>query len=159
MKSSGCEKSLLKGGHLRPVCRVADPSVVVEQNPNTPVAQLEAEAVLVAVVDPLGDEDGALLAGQHARLLPRRHHHQGRRDRLVQRCRPRSRSRLLVRRGVDDVVVVVVGVVVLVVLLVFREGEGEDGGGEGGDVREGVGTVVGRLAAAGGWQVGREETG
>ena len=143
MKSGGCEKSLLKGGHLRPVCRVADPSVVVEQNPNTPVAQLETKPILVAVVDPLGDEDGALFAGQHAGLLPRRHHHQGRSDRLVQRCRPRSRSGLLIRR-VDNVVVVV-GVVMLVLV---GEGEGEDGGGEGGDVGEGVGAVVGRLCTA-----------
>ena len=142
-RCENCEKTLLKGGHLRPVRRVADPRVVVEQNPNTPVAQLKAKAVLVAVVDPLGDEDGALLARQHARLLPRRHHHQCRRDRLVQRCRPRSRSCLLVRRV--DGVVVVVGIVMLVLV---GEGEGEDGGGEGGDVREGVGAVVGRLRAA-----------
>ena len=154
VKSGGCEKTPLKGRHLRPVRRVADPRVVVEQNPNTPVAQLKAKAILVAVVDPLGDEDGALLARQHARLLPRGHHHQCRRDRLVQRCRPCSRSCLLVRRV--DGVVVVVGIVMLVLV---GEGEGEDGGGEGGDVREGVGAVVGRLRAARWRQVSREEPG
>ena len=154
VKSGGCEKTPLKGRHLRPVRRVADPRVVVEQNANTPVAQLEAKAVLVAVVDPLGDEHGALLAGQHARLLPRRHHHQRRSDCLVQRCRSCSRSRLLIRRVGN--IVVVVGVVVLVLV---GEGEGEDGGGEGGDVRQGVGGVVRRLRAARWRQVRWEETG
>ena len=142
--------------HLRSVSRVADPGVVVEEDADTAVAELEAEAVLVAVVDPLRDEHRALLARQHARLLPWRHHHQGRGDRLVQRRRPCSRSRLLVRRGVDDVVVVV-GVVVLVLL--SGQGEGEDGGGEGGDVRQRVGRVVGRVGAAGGGEVGREQPG
>ena len=142
--------------HLRSVRRVADPGVVVEEDANTAVAELEAEAVLVAVVDPLRDEHRALLARQHARLLPWRHHHQGRGDRLVQRRRPCSRSRLLVRRGVDDVVVVV-GVVVLVLL--SGQGEGEDGGGERGDVRQRVGRVVGRVGAAGRGEVGGEQPG
>ena len=41
--------------------RVADPRVIVEQDPDGLVRELEAEAVLVAVVDPLGDEGGILL--------------------------------------------------------------------------------------------------
>ena len=37
--------------------------MVVEEDPNTSVRQLEAKAVLVAVVYPLGDEDRNVLGG------------------------------------------------------------------------------------------------
>ena len=43
------------------VCGVADARVVIEENTDRSVGELEAESVLVAVVDPLGDEERPLL--------------------------------------------------------------------------------------------------
>ena len=53
----------------RPVGRVADPGVVIEEHTNTSVTKLEAKAILVAVINPLGDEHWVLLAGAQVRLL------------------------------------------------------------------------------------------
>lgn len=43
------------------VCGVADARVVIEENADRSVGELEAEPVLVAVVDPLRDEERPLL--------------------------------------------------------------------------------------------------
>lgn len=51
---------------------VADLRVIVEENANRPVGELEAQSVLVRVVDPLGDEErhNVLYRRWIARIIP-----------------------------------------------------------------------------------------
>ena len=72
--------------HLPSIVWVWDPGVIIKEDPDTLVAELEAEPVLVAVVDPLGDEGGGVLwQGRWLTTDPgARHTGQGRRQGLVQ---------------------------------------------------------------------------
>jgi hypothetical protein len=52
------------------VARATNPGVVVEQDTNRLVRQLEPKSVLVAVIDPLGDEQ-RLRSGSRGRIAAR----------------------------------------------------------------------------------------
>ena len=99
--------------------------MVVEKDPNTSVRQLEAEAVLVAVVYPLGDEDRNVLGGCGVAVIaaaPDRHPPQTGGDSLAEEGGPGLGSGRLVGR---------------------LQVAGVEGGGEG------VHTAGGRRAGAG----------
>ena len=121
------------------VCGVADARVVIEENTDRSVGELEAEPVLVAVVDPLGDEERPLLDEAEAGLWPglAGHHTQRVEDGVIQTRGPGLQLGLLV--DTDMVLGAIVNKIavgpIMTLLLLVRQTEAEDGWGQVGDLR------------------------
>jgi hypothetical protein len=65
-----------RGPYLQSICREDHACCVVEENADAAVRELEAKAVLVGVVDPLGDPQRLGVGHRRRRrVYPARHHH------------------------------------------------------------------------------------